>query len=640
MKTNTLVLMLLMATSLLGLQAQQKPSKPALKGDGQVFFYEDFNWGNPADEKGWTMPAGYQLLDPNDNGFNFKWMPYDSLNCILVSEPPFNSTTGHNGYLGNFLALYNEPNGENRLTVKNGIQFPHFNCSQYSSVVVRYETHFMNGGPGLQLMQVSADNGAHWATYNVGFGVQHKDRPNEEAPGVPAIYEANISDVAAGQPDVIIKLTWGETTLYFWVLDDFSLAEAYDNDLRLKLFTAEWDNGNPADPMTPFIVIPKSQLNGTGGFFNFQSSVLNFGEYDQENVFLDVNITKNNEVIWQKQTAPLPYMPTFELDTVKITDKFLPVDYGHYKVSYNFKQKDADNTPENNKAEFFFNVNDSVYSRSDDSPDLGWAYLLERYGNIEVTSINDYFTGSVFPIYADCEVSSLSTYIMGGLADGKIEYQFQIWYQPVGEVDLFPVKILSSEMVVLDSSQFNTWVTLPFEKDGETEFLKAGDLIYAGISQWDYHEDYMVRRGKSLKIGTDRTLKMVGPTAIGIYDGTTEYGLGTFVRKNLMCRLNLNDHSNIIDGKDIAGALGSLDQNFPNPFNSTTQISFELAAGSDVSIVVMDLTGRKVIDRSEGFMSGGKHTLTIDAGGLDAGIYSYTLKAGQFQKTKQMVKYR
>jgi len=628
--------MLLMLTSLAGLQAQLKSTSPALKGDGKVFFYEDFNWGNPADPKGWTMPAGYQLLDPDDIGFNFGWMAPDSLNDILVSEPPFQSTSSQNGYLVNFLSAYNE-HFDPRLTVNNSIQFPHFNCSQHATVVVRYETHFMNGGPGLQLMQVSADGGAHWASYNVGFGVNHKDRPNDLAPGVPAIYEANITDVAAGQSDVIIRLHWGETTLYFWVLDDFSLAEAYDNDLRLKHFTAQWDNDNPEDPMTPYNMIPKSQLNGTGGFFNFQSSVLNFGEYDQEDVYLDLNINKNNQVIWQKQTNPLSVVPTFELDTMTIADKYMPVDYGHYKVSYEYKGKFQENTPENNKAEFFFHVNDSVFSRSDDSPDLAWAYLLERYGDISVKSINDYFTGSVFPITVDCEVSSLSTYIMGGLADGKIEFQFQLWKVPVGEADQTPYKLLSSEMVVLDSTQFHKWMTLSFDKDGESEFLKAGDLVYAGISQWDLHEDYMVRRGKSLKIGTDRSLKMVGPTAIGLYDGNIEYGLGSFVRKNLMCRLNLNDHANINDGTDITQAISNLGQNYPNPFNTRTEVAFELANGENVSVEILDLTGRKVLDRSEGYKPAGKHVLTIDAAGLDAGIYFYTVKAGPFKETKQMV---
>ncbi len=638
MKKHTLALTILLILASLCSQAQQKPVSPALKGNGKVFFYEDFNWANPADAKGWTMPAGYQLLDPDDIGFNFGWMPYDSIHCILTNEPPLNSTTGKNGYLGIFLALLNEPN-EPRLTINNSIQFPHFNCSAHSSVVVRYETHFMNGGPGLQQLQVTVDNGAHWANYNVGFGVNHKDRPNDLAPGVPAIYEANISDVAAGMSDVIIRLHWGMTTLYFWELDDFSLAEAYNNDLRLNYFTAKWDNEVVDDLVTPYLVIPKSQLNGTVGIFGFESSVLNFGEYDQENVYMNLDISKNNEVIWHKQTTPLSVVSTFETDTMRVADKFVPVDYGHYKVAYNFKQKEAEETPDNQKAEFFFNVSDSIYSRSDDSPDLGWAYLLERYGAITVTSINDYFTGSVFPITKDCEVSSVSTYIMGGLADGKIEYQFQIWKSETGKTDGTPIKMLTTEMVTLDSSQFNTWVTMPFDKDGESEFLKAGDLVYAGISQWDLHEDYMVRRGKSLKIGTDRSIKQVGPTAIGLYDGNVEYGLGSFVRKNLMCRLNINDHNNRIDGTDLVGSASSLGQNYPNPFRNSTEIAFELADGSDVTIEIVDMTGRKVLDRTEGFQPAGKHTMTIDAAGLDSGIYFYTLKAGQFKQTKQMVIY-
>ena len=584
------------------------------------------------------MPAGYQLLDPDDIGFNFGWMPYDSIHSILTNEPPLQSTSGKNGYLGIFLALLNQPN-EPRLTINNSIQFPHFNCSAHATVVVRYETHFMNGGPGLQQLQVTVDNGAHWANYNVGFGVNHKDRPNDLAPGVPAIFEANISDVAAGMSDVIIRLHWGETTLYFWELDDFSLAEAYNNDLRLKYFTAAWDNEVPDDLVTPYIVIPKSQLNGVGGIFNFESSVLNFGEYDQENVYMNLDITKNNTVIWNKQTTPLSVVSTFEQDTMKIADKFVPVDYGHYKVSYNFKQKEAEQTPENQQADFFFNVSDSIYSRSDDSPDLGWAYLLERYGDISVTSINDYFTGSIFPITNDCEVSSVSTYIMGGLADGKISYQFQIWKSETGKTDGTPYKLLTSEMVTLDSSQFNTWITMPFDKDGESEFLKKGDLVYAGISQWDLHEDYMVRRGKSLKIGTDRSIKQVGATAIGLYDGNIEYGLGSFVRKNLMCRLNLNDHGNRIDGTDVTGLGNSLGQNYPNPFRNSTEIAFELADGSDVTIEIVDMTGRKVLNRSEGYQPAGKHTMTIDAAGLDAGIYFYTLTAGQFTQTKQMIIY-
>lgn len=415
------------------------------------------------------MPAGYKLIDPDDTGYNFMWMPYDSIKAQYVSEPPFESTSGRNGYLGLPLGVYNDFK-DPTIEVNNSIEFPHFDCSGHASVIVRYQTHFMNSGPGLQEMRISVDGGTRWAVYNVGFGVQHKDRPNDAAPGQPVVYEANISDLAAGQSDVIIQLYYGKTHWYFWVLDDFELAEAYENDLRIKHFTAEWDDGDPENLMTPYMMIPKNQLNGTGGFFNWESSVLNFGNIDQENVYLDLTITKNNQVIWQKQPVVNSYLPVFELDTTKVADKFVPEEFGHYKVTYDYHSKFEEDTPENNKSEFLFHVNDSVYSRSDETPDLAWSFLFEHYGESTQASCEDYFTGSVFPIWKDCEVSSVSTYIMGGLADGKIEFQFQLWLVPTGD-DPTPVKILSTEMLTLDSSMFNTWVTLPFDKDDETEFL-------------------------------------------------------------------------------------------------------------------------------------------------------------------------
>jgi len=493
----------------------------------------------------------------------------------------------------------------------------------------------MNGGPGLQEVLISADDGAHWSVYNCGFGVNHKDRPNDAAPGKPAIFEANITDVAAGMSDVIIQIHWGETTLYFWVIDDFQLAEAYDNNLKITQFVTEWDNNDPDNPMSSISMIPKSQLNGTGGFHKWRATVLNFGQYDQEDVYLDLSITKNNQVIWQRQTAPIFSLGTLSTDTARIADKFVPVDFGHYLVTYDFKTGLTENTPEDNRESFLFHVNDSVYSRSDDTPDLAWSYLFERYGDATKEACEDYFTGSIFPIYGDCEVNSVSTYIMGGLADGQIEFQFQLWKVPQGE-DPTPIKWLSTEMVVLDSSMFNTWITLPFEKDGESEFLQAGELVYAGISQWDYHQDNLVRRAKGLKIGTDKTVKMVAPSALGIYDGNIEIGLGTFVRRNLMCRLNLNDNSNIIDGVDLSGMISRLGQNYPNPFSRNTTIGYDLGKSGEVRILVMDMAGRIVLDLNEGHKPAGSHECQIGADHLEAGVYYYTLESGSFRETRKM----
>ncbi len=84
-------------------------------------------------------------------------------------------------------------------------------------------------------------------------------------------------------------------------------------------------------------------------------------------------------------------------------------------------------------------------------------------------------------------------------------------------------------------------------------------------------------------------------------------------------------------------------QNYPNPFNPETNISFYLPVDKKVSLIIYDIAGREVIrliDEQE--LPKGKHTVVWDGrdkyGRLVAsGTYFYTLKFGNFTKTKKMM---
>jgi len=78
-------------------------------------------------------------------------------------------------------------------------------------------------------------------------------------------------------------------------------------------------------------------------------------------------------------------------------------------------------------------------------------------------------------------------------------------------------------------------------------------------------------------------------------------------------------------------------QNYPNPFNGKTQAEITLTKPSPVSLEVSTLTGRCVWSKDYGTVSAGVHTVTIDATGLAAGIYFYTVTAGNLKMTKKMV---
>lgn len=637
MRKFTLLLVMAGLFAATAAQAQM----PGTKGNGQVFYSETFGWENPADEKGWTAPAGYYFLDPLDIGYNFVWWPA-GLGFVdrLTQDPPLNSTTKDNGCLALFVERYNQ-GGLLTVNLDNSVVFPTIDCSQHSSVVVRYQTHFMAYCAYLNLraemyLEVSVDDWVHSASYSVNFGCGHKQRPLDKPKGEPALMEVNISDVAAGNPNVKMRLHWLNTRLYYWAIDDFEIAEALNNDLRMKYVKMEWDDGDPNTTMGWIHNIPKTQLDGIGGFMNFESSALNFGEYDQEAVYLDLDITKGGTSVWHKMSPPRD-VSVLSIDTSKVADKYSPADFGHYQITWDYKAKATDDSPLNNKREIPFNVTDSVYSRSDGTSELSWSYSKERY--TEGAAANEgHFVGSIFPILGDCEVSSISTYISGGKADALTTYRFTLWYVPLGETDETPFELLNTEQIELDSADFNTWVTMPLDKDGESEFLAKGNLVYAGIQYWNMNPDFLVRRNQGLEIGTDNSVSLTDAVAIGIYDGTIDSGLESYVgRQNLMCRLNLNDHSNKIDGIGNLVTASSLEQNFPNPARGITTIDYELIEGAPVVFTVMDVTGRKVLEINEGMMPTGKNTLTLDTQNLESGIYSYTLKAGNFVKTRQMV---
>ncbi|MEL6668607.1 MAG: T9SS type A sorting domain-containing protein, partial [Bacteroidota bacterium] len=84
-----------------------------------------------------------------------------------------------------------------------------------------------------------------------------------------------------------------------------------------------------------------------------------------------------------------------------------------------------------------------------------------------------------------------------------------------------------------------------------------------------------------------------------------------------------------------------LGQNSPNPVDAVTQIAFTLPdsyRGSEMAILtIRDVQGRTVLVR-EIEAEAGVNLVTLERDDLAAsGVYSYTLTAGKWTATKQMV---
>ncbi len=78
-------------------------------------------------------------------------------------------------------------------------------------------------------------------------------------------------------------------------------------------------------------------------------------------------------------------------------------------------------------------------------------------------------------------------------------------------------------------------------------------------------------------------------------------------------------------------------QNFPNPFNPTTAISYQLSTNSFVILKVCDVLGRDIAVVVNEMQTSGNHIVQFDATNLSSGLYFYQLHSGNFVDMKKMM---
>jgi N-acetylneuraminic acid mutarotase len=86
----------------------------------------------------------------------------------------------------------------------------------------------------------------------------------------------------------------------------------------------------------------------------------------------------------------------------------------------------------------------------------------------------------------------------------------------------------------------------------------------------------------------------------------------------------------------------TLKQNYPNPFNPITTISYDLHEQSHVTIIIFNLLGREIktlVNQTQeaGFKSVQWDARDDEGNRMSGGVYLYSIKAGNYQKTKKMV---
>jgi hypothetical protein len=111
---------------------------------------------------------------------------------------------------------------------------------------------------------------------------------------------------------------------------------------------------------------------------------------------------------------------------------------------------------------------------------------------------------------------------------------------------------------------------------------------------------------------------------------------------NRVLRFDVSTLTNLDEIKTLSPPVNfSLEQNFPNPFNPTTKISWQSPVSGWQTLKVYDVLGNEVATLIDEYKNAGSYEVefksSVGSIQLASGIYFYKLQAGDFIQTKKMV---
>ncbi|MFC1561173.1 T9SS type A sorting domain-containing protein [Candidatus Latescibacterota bacterium] len=171
------------------------------------------------------------------------------------------------------------------------------------------------------------------------------------------------------------------------------------------------------------------------------------------------------------------------------------------------------------------------------------------------------------------------------------------------------------------------WETISEPVNGILEFDRDGTLwIVNGFSYLYKFDGNSVEKCPDKPSGVPTYTRTMcidsdGNIWLGVFDGIVKYDIQTGIH-----------HDNELKPHDFM-----LLTNYPNPFNSSTNISFELPESSHAYLTVYNANGQNVAELVDGVVSSGEHSVKFDGSNLASGIYLYRFKSKGFEKTSKMI---
>ena len=173
-------------------------------------------------------------------------------------------------------------------------------------------------------------------------------------------------------------------------------------------------------------------------------------------------------------------------------------------------------------------------------------------------------------------------------------------------------------------------------QDGDWVLAYNGDVV-VGARMWNgEYTDIPAMGYEANNSNTAGYSEMGNHISFKVYDDSE----GKLVDMNLIEGENVweNNTMTVVSMSDIVKPTEvSLSKAYPNPFNPSTTISYDVPSDMDISLVVYDVRGRMVAKLANGMREAGRYDVIWNAENQSSGVYFMKLVAGNTMKTQKMM---
>jgi hypothetical protein len=507
---------------------------------------------------------------------------------------------------------------------------PSIDLSSATSVNLTFQHYFRYCCTSAGQFRVSvSNNGTTWTDYDTkGSVAVNASSAN------PVTTSINISAVAAGQSNVIIRFTWtGGHSHYFWAIDDVTIETSPDHEL--EFVSAK---GGVQEPIWGEFVnytrMPFCQAQDV----IFAGKITNQGANAENNVSFNVNISDGASTVFTGTgvgAGTLAIGDTLS-DTTSVAF-FPPAMVASYTASYSFNYTNASldfNTANNTPASTAFSMTTDEIGRDRNVASTGYVWNGDDGGT--PAAGNAYTIGSEYVIASNQQLNSVKVALANSSVANTIIYPIII------EVDMMAAdfqslftnviydgtQVAGGEYTVtagdISSGSAITWINLPLQTPvtllaGSTYVIGVGTLggefcrvMSAGVTPPDatvfLYDATGYNNGNIQWFWT-----AVTPMIRGVFQpcpvGTEEFTASEFL----------------------------MGQSFPNPTTGDARIDYSLGSDASVSFELVDVTGKVVMRNELGNKAAGAYIHNINVSELSNGMYYYSIIADGNRLTKRMM---